>query len=38
MKKPQKIDFIALEKLQLDDENPRLPSSYQGETEDKIIQ
>ncbi len=38
MKKQQKIDFIALEKLQLDGENPRLPSSYQGKTEGEIIQ
>ncbi len=38
MKKQQKIDLIALEKLQLDGENPRLPSSYQGKTESEIIQ
>lgn len=36
--KNQKIEFIALEKLQLDNKNPRLPSLYQDATEDKIIQ
>lgn len=34
----QRIEFIALEKLQLDNNNPRLPSLYQDATEDKIIQ
>ncbi len=34
----QTIEFIALEKLQLDDKNPRLPSLYEGASEDKIIQ
>lgn len=33
----QKIDFIALEKLRLDNNNPRLPVNYQDATEDEII-
>jgi hypothetical protein len=34
----QQIKFILLEKLKLDNENPRLPSSFNNKSENDIIE